>query len=394
MRRIADFITAHAGLGAVVVLVSLIVPAWMLPRASIDNSISVWTRSDSHAARQYEQFIQRYGSDEFVLAAFETPDPLSDAALAEQEHLAAALRKIPGVQDVLDLPETLAMMKRFAPAAATQPARDPLIRNLLLSADGRTAGMVAWLSPLHGPDARRKVVAAIQSAAAAAEKPNFRVHLAGTPLMNVELDLASAREARTLLPVAAVVAIVALVLMLRSFSGVVACVVGVSASVLWTVGLMVLAGRAMNMVTLTLPSLLFVLGMSPGIYIASRFQSHLPDEPAARDAMRATLRPLVLPILLAGVTTAVGFGSLMISSMAPVRDLGIFAAGGILIAVACNLLVVPGLLLGLHRRRPATAAPATPPTRPIPQARSRTGRPSSAPPSRDTRDSLPSSRSS
>mgnify|MGYP001210857392 CR=1 FL=1 len=77
MRKVADFITAHARLAAAAVLLSLAVPAWVLPRATIDNSIDVWTGRHGQDALRYAQFVQRYGSDEFVLAAIETPDPLS-----------------------------------------------------------------------------------------------------------------------------------------------------------------------------------------------------------------------------------------------------------------------------------------------------------------------------
>ncbi|MCF8061674.1 MAG: MMPL family transporter, partial [Deltaproteobacteria bacterium] len=68
-------------------------------------------------------------------------------------------------------------------------------------------------------------------------------------------------------------------------------------------------------------------------------------ETGSRDqAIRNTLRELIRPVALSSITTAVGFAVLGVSDMAPVRDLGVFAAAGMLIALACNLLFAPGVL--------------------------------------------------
>ena len=105
----------------------------------------------------------------------------------------------------------------------------------------------------------------------------MQVHLAGTPLMNVALDRGSQEASRRILPAALAVSLVILAVVLRRVAGVVAVMGAVAVTTLWTIGLMVLAGRTFNMVTVTLPSLLTVLSLSAGIHIVLRIQSLLSE---------------------------------------------------------------------------------------------------------------------
>ena len=173
-------------------------------------------------------------------------------------------------------------------------------------------------------------------------------HLAGTPLMNVALDRGSQNASRKFLPVALIVSIGFLAAALRSLRGMVAVVAAVAVTTLWTLGGMVALDKTLNMVTVVLPSLLFVLCLSGGIHIACRFQSMLLESDGLSLALRNTLKEVIRPVFLSNITTAVGFGALMVSNMQPVIDFGMFAAVGMLFSVLFNFTVVPGLLSVLH----------------------------------------------
>jgi len=130
--------------------------------------------------------------------------------------------------------------------------------------------------------------------------------------------------------------------------GVIAVMGAVGVTTLWTVGLMVLAGRTFNMVTVTLPSLLMVLSLSAGIHIVLRIQSLLADAGDRRAAVRKTIRKVLPAILLSNITTAIGFGSLMMSDMRPVLDFGLFASLGMMLSFFFNATIVPGILSWLR----------------------------------------------
>jgi predicted RND superfamily exporter protein len=334
---------------ALACLCSVALPVYWLRNARVDNSIEVWTGTRSGAHRRYQQFLEKYGNEEFVMIAGEAQDPLSQEALAFQSALASRLRRIDGVEGVLDISPAAAAFEKYRPDDwKASLRRSGFFRNLLLGQDGHTFGVIAWLRKIDDPPARKVVVEQIESAVAQVAGDRRQVHLAGTPLMNVALDRGSQEASRRILPAALAVSVLILAVVLRRVSGVIAVMGAVGVTTLWTIGLMVWAGCTFNLVTVTLPSLLTVLSLSAGIHIVLRIQSRMADTGDRRAAVRETLREVLPAILLSNITTAVGFGSLMIADMQPVADFGLFAAVGMMLSFLCNATLVPGILCWLR----------------------------------------------
>ena len=234
MDRLADLIARKSGMLALIVLASVVVPLWFLPQLQIDNSIEVWLRRDSSEYQTYRQFLDRYGSEEFVVIGVEVAEPFAPEALRTQRALAEKLGKIEGVAEVLSLPGVARAL--WGDNAADWPDRArgaTFLNNLLLGPDGKTVGLFVWLDQLPGPDARRRTVESVEASVRGSASSDFRPHLAGTPVMNVALDRGSHRASGTFLPLAAVLCIVMLAVMLRNVSSVVASLaaVGVSAAI-------------------------------------------------------------------------------------------------------------------------------------------------------------------
>lgn len=344
MTHVATFIARHCRVLALVCLASLAVPAAFLPRMGIDNSIEVWLPQGSESLHRYKAFLNRFGSEEFIVVAATLEDPLSDAALALQERVAADLSAVDGVARVLSIPEMRRSVWSDVADWQTQARQSPILRNYLLGSDGRTVGLFVWLKRLDQPQARRRLVERIEQIVDTHRSASFDPHLAGTPLMNVTLDRTSQRAAATFLPLAVVASILVLAFVLRRPAAVVAPMLAAGGTVAWTIGLMAMTGRSMNMVTASLPALLFVLALSNGIHLASRFGAAMARLGDRAAATRETLHDLIRPSVFTVLTTAVGFGSLVISDMEPVTDLGVFAAAGMLIALVFNLAVIPGVM--------------------------------------------------
>lgn len=334
---------------ALICLCGTALPVYWLRHARIDNSIEVWTGTRSDAHRTYQQFLEKYGNEEYVVIAGQAQDPLSQDTLALQGRLAARLRQIEQVDGVLDITQAADAFEKYRPDDWKDLLHsNGFFRNLLLGHDGRTFGVIAWLRKIDDPPERKVVVEQIESAVAQVAASTMPMHLAGTPLLNVALDRGSREASRRILPAALAVSLLILAVVLRRIAGVVAVMCAVGVTTLWTTGLMVLAGRTFNMVTVTLPSLLTVLSLSAGIHIVLRIQSLVADAGDHRAAVRRTIREVLPAIFLSNVTTAVGFGSLLVSDMQPVADFGLFAAIGMLLSFLFNATIVPGVLSWLR----------------------------------------------
>jgi uncharacterized protein len=344
MKKLFRFVSQHSGILAIVAIASAAIPASFLADLHIDNSIEVWVPQKSKSYDEYREFVGRYGSDEFIVLGLEMPDAFADGALQRQSELSQKLRAVNGVEDVWDIPGLSRALWGDAPGWKDQAAKSAFLRNFVVGNTSRVAGMFLWLKPLHGPDARRALMQSIESVCAGFRSSEFKIHLAGSPRMNVALDLASARDSAVFLPVAIVVCILTLLLMLRSVKGVIGPMIAVSISAIWTVGLMAATGHTLNIVTVVMPTLHFVLGLSIGIRMVSHFNTHLTETKDVCIAIERTLNELFLPLLFMTITTMVGFLALLTSDLAPISELGLFSAIGLLFAFLSNLLIVPGII--------------------------------------------------
>jgi predicted RND superfamily exporter protein len=131
------------------------------------------------------------------------------------------------------------------------------------------------------------------------------------------------------------------------------------ATVVLTLGLMAVVGRELTMVSTALPSLLWVLALSNCIHVLQRYQQQRQREPVDA-AVAAAVEEAVRPCTLAALTTALGFVSLVTADMAPVREVGLFAAFGLVISLPVNLVLAPELirLMGVPARRSVARAGA------------------------------------
>ncbi len=328
-----------------------------LPGLGVDNSIEVWIDREGEAFAAYREFLDAFGSEEYVLVLYRLPAEVDLPFLEKLTDLRFELEEIGGVRRVRDLAQIYARGYSVLglPAFHRELEQSPFYRNFLISADGATAATWIELTGREHRD-RGRIVEAVQAAIEVsnlrAAVPGGEVWLAGSPVIDHALDDGSRRASRTLFPLVFLFSAVLLLCFFPRPYGVVIPFLSVGAGIVWILGLMAAGGRSVNMVTVTLPPLLWVLGLSTSIHLLSRCRQLLAAGAELETAIRRSMAELARPCLLSALTTALGFGSLVASTMQPVREMGVFAALGILLCLAGNFLLFPFLARALPPRPP------------------------------------------
>ena len=124
-------------------------------------------------------------------------------------------------------------------------------------------------------------------------------------------------------------------------------------SLLWILGTMYLLGINFNVVTVTVTSLTIGLGIDYAIHITHRFLEDWDREESIEDAIRKTVRHTGTSIFGAATTTIAGFGTLILSSMPPIRQFGEIAALSILYSFILSVFILPSFLFVWAERREA-----------------------------------------
>jgi uncharacterized protein len=291
----------------------------------IDNGIGVWLPPDDPALDRYDEFRGIFGEDNFVIIAFEPVDLTREEVREQLQRLQLSFAQLGEVDRVIG---------PFSPEAeGASWAADRLV------SDDRRA--VAFLA-LPAEENRAGLVPALERCAASSgiETPPS---IAGPEAINYYLDVGSQDSFGTLFPV--VVALIGGVLLaaLRRPRIVLGILLVGGLATVWSLGCLVLAGRTMNMVVSVLPALLIVLGTAYSLHLCEALLAQRDDSPRRR--WSAAIADTVKPCGLTALTTAAGLASLAFADIPPVRDLGVFAALGVLFSFLLVFAFLPPFLL-------------------------------------------------
>src|SRR5438128_861863 len=169
------------------------------------------------------------------------------------------------------------------------------------------------------------------------------------------------RDIARFTPIALALMLLVLWLSFGTLRGIFLPVLAVAMALVWTLGVIVLTGKALTFGTSVLPPLLLVVGSSYAIHVMARYYEQVdagapPDEVVVRAFARVWL-----PLAISALTTVIGFGSLMVNRITAIWDLGLFAVIGVVcLTVTCLGFLPAALQLMPSRLRSARAGKISP----------------------------------
>ncbi|MGB8370161.1 MAG: efflux RND transporter permease subunit [Limisphaerales bacterium] len=322
------------------------------------------------------------------------------ATLQLVRDLTAEFKQLPGVApvDVMSLatepgfrmrPGTFLQQKMLEPPLKTQSELDQLREDLrrielynstLVSADGRfTVILVGVPAAADRAQFYAKILQIITAKKTAADE----IAVTGAPvaesLFGVQIleDLgvpkallgAGAREAGEksewkmpsslheirvfvarhigLVPLAALVMMLVLLLCFRNVLAALLPLPGVVATMLLVFGLMGWLGVPIYLTTAVMPVLLTVISVTNDIYLFSRYFNLLREKPGVNHVtlVGETFDKLTRPVACTSLAAVAGFLSFGFSPLVPVRMFGLFTGMGALLGLLLSLTVVPAMLV-------------------------------------------------
>jgi len=116
-------------------------------------------------------------------------------------------------------------------------------------------------------------------------------------------------------------------------------------TVLWTIGLMSITGKPMDLISNVIPTMLMVIGISNVVHLLSRFLDYLRDGLEKMQALKRAYREVGVATIFTSLTTVIGFLSLTTSNVQPVIDMGLYTAMGLGIAFLLSYTLFPSLII-------------------------------------------------
>jgi len=190
-----------------------------------------------------------------------------------------------------------------------------------------------------------------------AQYTDIKCHIAGWLVTDTNMGSYMNRDLALFVPLTYVVLVVFLWLALRNLWAVLLSLVNVSVCLVWTLALLNLVGGALSPTTSILLPLMMALAVSDSIHLFVDFFKRDRGSEELSTIIQETLKSLAVPCFLTSLTTAIGFLSLGVSNIPPIRCFGFAAAGGMMFEFDLSMTIVPlGVYLLRHKislRRPS-----------------------------------------
>jgi predicted RND superfamily exporter protein len=328
-------------------------------RLGVDNALDIWFVEGDPALEAYDAFQETFGNDEVVVMSLHQPGGiLNEGGMARLEAVGEIAAAVDGIDRVLSLAtieqirsgdDWLEVAQLYQPPLgegfAASVLEDPLLVGTLVNAGGDTALVLAWMESMDDIDAQRDAILA--DLRDRVSDSGETVNYAGMGVVYAALNQASTVDSQVFIAASYLVIVGLLLLLFRRIGPVVLTMVVVGLAAIWLMGLYGATGHDINMVTMVLPTLMLIIGVSDCVHFLNRAVEQPPGGTRWERA-RAAVAFMFWPCLMNSLTTAAGFAALATASMPVVRDLGIFAAIGVLGAFVAALI---GCSVGLLWRR-------------------------------------------
>jgi predicted RND superfamily exporter protein len=322
-----------------------------LLRLHSDNSAEVFFERDAPRLQSLARLRALFGGGQTVRFVVPRADGSSDASRFDAlRGLVDAAREIPGVAEAIgpaDVP-SVASEPAF-PSAVERLAGDPFARGLGLWSDHAASALVTLAQPLPAGVVRDEVLARLEFLSAGRSGLDGGSWV-GAPWLIRAFDRSALEIVRLWFPLLVAIAIALLVVLFRQVTWVVAPLAYVGACEVITLGAAGALGFTLNLVVSILPPLLFVIALATALHLATRVRALLDQGLDPRGAVLTAFDDKGAAILWTTLSAAVGFGSLALSTVPPVRDLGRLAVLGLASIALLAFTLLPWVLWWAARR--------------------------------------------
>ena len=400
-------------LGAIfAVLVLTVAMAFGLPNFKLDASADSLTLEHDDDLNYFREVVQRYGSDNFLIVTFSPKegDLFDDENLQLLSSLRGELASIEGVESMLSLLDVpllyspkvgVADLKNelntlLSPGVDRQLAREeflnsPIYKNLILSADGQTTGMLAtlaldqkYLDLVSSRDALRlikstqelsaeqqleldrvslefldyRTAKAIQSHQLVADVRNLMngyrdratIFLGGPDMITADMVDFIKSDLATFGIGILIFVIVTLAVIFRQLRWVVLPLSTCAICLIIILGFLSWIDWRLTVISSNFVALLLIITLALTMHLIVRYRELHRDQPDAsqEQLVTATVTSMAKPCLYTVLTTMVAFLSLVVSNIRPVIDFGWMMTMGISLALVIAFIIIPAgmMLLG------------------------------------------------
>jgi len=348
--------------GSVITGMVLLIFLAIYPASQIrtDFNLEGFYPEEDPVIEDYDLLEEEFGRDDnTILVGFSSDSLISRSVLSDIEKLTAEFEEIENIESVRSITnaqqiqnindrltfsdyigvipkdsETLNRLKQ-------QLTTDPFLEGALINSSGNTTAFLLRINEEQNtyPN-RNNIITEIESIL---QKFNgsYEFHKSGIPYFRNQYVNLLNGEIIIYIGFSSVLIILLLWYLYRSIWGVLFPMIIVWTTLLFTIAIIHLTGGYLEIMSSTIAPILLCVGVADSIHMISKYDDAREKRSDKRSSIIEMLTTLGSATFLTSVTTAIGFASLLSSSVMPMAKFGMYTAIGVLLAYVITIFFLP-----------------------------------------------------
>jgi len=331
-------------------------------KARIDYEFEKFFPAENEEVTYFNEFRDNFGTDnDFIMLAIENENGIFDSLFLNRiKFLTRDIKKLPYVADVAG-PTTLKQMQIEPLSGKAIPKRliqsfsndklkkdsikiyaDPMLIPVFFSKNGKVINLLIShdqkLSKLKCDFLVDSITSLLD------DSPFDEYHLMGRAVAQGYYVNLMKNELIKFTLISIIIVSIFLFLTYRNLWSVIIPLIIVLVSAIWTIGIMTIFDKPLDIMLVVLPTLLFIVGISDVIHLYTKFLFLKREGMGKEEAIRKTMKDIGLATFLTSLTTAIGFATLYFIRIPIIREFGMISAFGVMVTFSITFLAFSAFL--------------------------------------------------
>ena len=358
---LVEFSVEHPKLVVALTIILSIVFMTQFPKMKTDTNPKNMLPATSDVRVWNDEVEKTFGlyEDTIVLGIVNEKSILNKDTLGKIQRITDEILKIRGVaaRDVNSFPTITNVtaekgILRVAPLMTEVPKTDdeinalrkmlfenPLFINRIISKDGKTTAIYVPLEKgANGKEIADRIREIVKK-----EKGDEKYYVAGDPVARDTFGAEMFKLMGIFSPIAGMIMFIASYIMFRSLFLSISIMIPAMIIIIWSMGLLIGMGFPIHIMSSMSPVFLMAIA-TDSIHIFNEFYFRYREKGDKKAAIIETMKVVRSPLIYTDITTAVGFGSLMLANIIPVKVFGFGVGFGTMALLLLSFSIIPALL--------------------------------------------------
>lgn len=365
--KLARFILRNRYYVISVVALSTAIMAYLVPRIEMDYNFGKIIPQKEPAYIEYEKFRKNFGDDGSMMVVAVENTPLFELEFYNKWYeFGKKIDSIPDIDEVVSIANIYVLEKNkeekkfelkilcdipapnqeFLDSIAEKVYGLKIYEDVLYKEDQNVTILAIRINEKKMASKRRiAIVDEIEQLIFEFEESTGKnLHVSGLPFIRSFKVKATSAELKRMMFFSVSILIVVLLVLFRSFNAVMFPILLSLIGITWAVGLMVLFGYKITILTAIVPNLIVIIGIPNCVYLLNKYYTEIRKHGNKIRALSKVIEIVGFTIFYANLTTSIGFGVFYFTGSSVLEEFGLISFIMVVLLYCISLTLIPIVL--------------------------------------------------